>query len=73
MGFRVPLDAWFRRDLASYTREILMAENAFCRRFFRSEAISTMLDQQASGIGNHGDRIWSLLFLETWGRRTLAG
>jgi asparagine synthase (glutamine-hydrolysing) len=68
MGFSVPLDRWFRDDLHGFARETLMASDAFCHRYFRAEAIRTLLDQHQSHHWNHGDRIWSLLFFELWGK-----
>lgn len=68
MGFSVPLDAWFKNDLQAFARETLLASDAFCHAFFEPVAISRMLEEHQAGTWRHGDRIWSLLFLEVWGK-----
>ncbi|QDV82895.1 asparagine synthase (glutamine-hydrolyzing) [Planctomycetes bacterium TBK1r] len=73
MGFRVPLDRWFSGDLQSYAYDTLLSHDAFCHRYFQPSAIDSLLDQHARGHAQHGDRIWSLLFLESWGRQQQQG
>lgn len=72
MGFSVPLDRWFREDLREFTRDTLLASDAFSHTYFRPTAIRDLLDQHQNGQWGHGDRIWSLLFLELWGREFLG-
>ena len=68
MGFTVPLDSWFRNNLQDYSRDMLLADDAFLNQYFIKSAVQNMLDDHHSGKWNHGERIWSLLFLETWGK-----
>ncbi|TWU29157.1 asparagine synthase (glutamine-hydrolyzing) [Novipirellula artificiosorum] len=70
MGFSVPLDRWFRDDLKGFAREMLMSSDAFCHSFFEPSAVESILHEHQAGHWGHGDRIWSLLFLELWGRNT---
>ncbi len=69
MGFSVPLDRWFRNDLESFARETLLSNQAFCHTYFQPSAIERLLNEHQSKTWRHGDRIWSLLFLELWGRK----
>lgn len=66
MGFCVPLDQWFRGDSLPFIRETLLSGDAFVASYFRRSAIERLLAEHVSGDWNHGDRIWSLLFLERW-------
>ena len=68
MGFGVPLDAWFRKELKDYSSGILMSDNCVNRGYFKKAAIKKILDEHTSGKANNGARIWSLLFLELWHR-----
>jgi len=68
MGFRIPLDAWFRGNLKSYAQEMLLSGPAAERGYFEPAGLRQLLDEHASGHWNHGDRIWSLLCLEMWHR-----
>jgi asparagine synthase (glutamine-hydrolysing) len=66
MGFGVPLDAWFRKELKDYSYGILMSDKSINRGYFKKDAIKKMLDGHIAGKVNNGARIWSLLFLELW-------
>ncbi|MEX1222951.1 MAG: asparagine synthase-related protein, partial [Pirellulales bacterium] len=66
MGFRVPLDHWFRQTHADYVRDTLLSDRAVARGYFQRAAIERLLDEHRQGRWNHGDRLWALLCLETW-------
>ena len=68
MGFGVPLDSWFRKELKDYSYGILMSDNCINRGYFERGSIKKLLDEHVSGRANNGARIWSLLFLELWHR-----
>lgn len=69
MGFGVPLAKWFRHDLRSRVEETLLADDAYCRSFFRPEMVRRLVSQHMQGEVNHQYRLWQLLMLETWLRR----
>jgi asparagine synthase (glutamine-hydrolysing) len=68
MGFGVPLDAWFRKELKDYSYGILMGDKCINRGYFKRESIKRILDEHVIGKCNNGSRIWSLLNLELWHR-----
>ena len=68
MGFTVPLNSWFRNSLHDFSRDMLLAGDAFCHQYFEPSALERILTEHDSGHWNHGDRIWSLLFFEMWGK-----
>ncbi len=68
-GFGVPLDRWFRQDLATYVRGMLSANNSRVRNYLVAEAIDDLIAEHQAGVGNHGHAIWSLLTLEIFLRR----
>ena len=71
MGFGVPLVHWFKKDLTSYAREILLSKQARERSLFRAGAVEKLLaDHQRTGR-DLSARIWALLFFEHWGRNWL--
>jgi asparagine synthase (glutamine-hydrolysing) len=63
-GFGVPLDRWFREDLATYTMSTLGAPDARLRAHVRGEALDELLRRHAAGRENLGHAIWTLLTLE---------
>jgi asparagine synthase (glutamine-hydrolysing) len=68
-GFGVPLDRWFRTDLAPYVRSMLGSNGSRVRAHLVPEPIDGLLAEHASGARNHGPGIWALLTLEAFLRR----
>jgi asparagine synthase (glutamine-hydrolysing) len=68
-GFGVPLDRWFRDDLAGYVASTLGAADARVRRHLASGPLDALLARHASGQANHGQALWMLLTLELFLRR----
>ena len=69
MGFGVPLDHWFRGELADYVREILLDPQSLHRGYFDPEAVRRLVHEHQTSQFDHAGRLWSLLFLELWMRR----
>lgn len=68
MGFGVPIDKWFRRELKSMAYQILLEKRTLQRGYFREEAVRLLLDEHMARRADHSYRIWALLFLELWHR-----
>jgi asparagine synthase (glutamine-hydrolysing) len=68
-GFGVPLDRWFRQELAGYVRGMLNSSGSRVREHLCAEAIDDLVNEHQAGVANHGDTIWSLLTLEVFLRR----
>ena len=66
LGFRVPLDAWFRSSLRDSVRDRLTGTNSFVAETFDKKAIRDLLDRHDSGRFNEEARIWTLMSLEVW-------
>ena len=64
-GFGVPLARWFRDELASWTREILLAPEVGGGMLNR-EAIRQLIDEHQTGGVDRSFHIWALLCLEQW-------
>ncbi len=66
MGFGVPLVHWFKKDLTSYARDILLSQEARQRGIFNPSSVDALLlDHQKKGR-DLSARIWALLFFEHW-------
>jgi asparagine synthase (glutamine-hydrolysing) len=68
MGFAVPIDRWFRGELHDMAADILLDGRARARGYFRSEAVSRLLNEHVRGVGRHPAKLWALLVLELWHR-----
>ena len=72
MGFGVPLDSWFRKELKSLTHDLLTGSSTQIHAWIRPEAIELLLREHDNRTFDHSARIWALVSLELWCRRWLA-
>ena len=73
MGFGVPLDHWFRGELAPLLNDILLSAKSLDRGFFEPLVVRRMVDEHVRGTWDHSYRLWSLLVFELWQRTFLDG
>ena len=69
LGFRVPMDEWFRGGLRDYARDLLLGRDSFVSTYFARAPIEHMLEDHELGRRNEELRLWTLLSLEVWQRR----
>jgi asparagine synthase (glutamine-hydrolysing) len=69
IGFGMPTSIWKQPRFLTLVNDLLRNPNCFCANYVRSDVIDTMLREHSSGHINHGERLWSLAFLESWGNR----
>ena len=69
IGFGMPTSIWKQPRFLTLVNDLLRNPNCFCANYVRSDVIDTMLREHSSGHINHGERLWSLVFLESWGNR----
>ena len=67
MGFRIPLSYWLRGSEALGQNQ-LASKDSFCAQYLDRKAIEEIVAMNQTGKWDFGDRLWSLLFLERWGR-----
>lgn len=67
-GFGIPLEKWFRKDLAGLLRGALLDARAVRRGLFNPAFVKRMINEQVDGRRNWSNRLWALLFLEMWFR-----
>lgn len=72
-GFAVPLAAWFRGDVATYVREVLLSPDTARHGFLDTRAVERMLSRDREGAARRDSLIWSLLMFELWCRQALDG
>lgn len=66
VGFRVPLDAWFRGELRDSMWDRLTGSDSFVGATFDRDEIRKLLLRHESGTFNEESRIWTLMSLEVW-------
>ena len=68
VGFKVPLERWFRGDLIGYARGLLLSEEARARGIMDTDSVARWLDAGAANGGEFGQKVWMLVNLELWFR-----
>jgi asparagine synthase (glutamine-hydrolysing) len=71
MGFGMPLENWFRKELKDFTRDVLLSSRSLNRGYFQPDALRKLVDDHQSAKFNHAHRLWTLLVWELWCREWL--
>jgi asparagine synthase (glutamine-hydrolysing) len=66
VGFRVPVNDWFRGPMRDYVRGSLLSASSRTRGYYDPSALSAILDEHLEGRQNHEKLLWTLLNLEIW-------
>jgi asparagine synthase (glutamine-hydrolysing) len=68
VGFRVPLDAWFRAGLRPMMRDLLLSSDAVVQDVMDGAVVKRLITDHERGRRNEEIRIWTLLSFEVWAR-----
>jgi len=68
VGFRVPVNEWFRTSMRDYLFEHLAGTDARTRDYYRPKELQRVLREHIDGRHNHEKLLWCLLNLEIWQR-----
>ncbi len=69
MGFRVPVNEWFRGEMRDYVVEHLQSASSITRAYFDASVLDQVMAEHLNGRQNHEKLLWSLLNLEVWHRQ----
>lgn len=70
-GFGIPLTAWFRGPLASWSRELMLASDSPLQNWFNRGVIEAFLHEHERGSADHGKRLYALTMLAVWAQEAL--
>jgi asparagine synthase (glutamine-hydrolysing) len=73
MGFGVPIDRWFRKELKDLLLDYLSPERLKKEGLFDESIVENKIKEHLSGRINHHYRLWALLMWEMWRERWLGG
>jgi asparagine synthase (glutamine-hydrolysing) len=65
-GFSVPLSVWFKDDLKTYVKDVLLSQNPLLSSYLDKKYVTKIVGDNSSGLKDASTRIWSLLFFEEW-------
>jgi asparagine synthase (glutamine-hydrolysing) len=71
VGFRVPVNEWFRGSMRDYLTDMLTARQSQTSALVNQAKVSLALQEHVEGRCNHEKLLWALLGLEIWAQCTL--
>ncbi|HSN19648.1 MAG TPA: asparagine synthase (glutamine-hydrolyzing) [Usitatibacter sp.] len=69
VGFRVPVNRWFRGPMRDFVFDHLRGPASRTRPWYDPKVLDRTLDEHVAGRQNHEKLIWALLNLEIWHRQ----
>ena len=69
LGFKVPIEEWFRTSLSEYLHEHIVARGACLHEYLSPVVISKLYSEHLENRQNHEKILWSLLNMEIWLRQ----
>lgn len=72
VGFRVPVNEWFRGPMRDFLLDHLQGAQSLTRAYFEPAILDGLLADHLNGKQNHEKLLWSLLNLEIWHRQYAA-
>jgi asparagine synthase (glutamine-hydrolysing) len=66
MGFGVPVGAWFRKELRSYVRDVLLPGDARYREMLSGPFVEGLVEAHLDGRANLGPQLWAIICFERW-------
>jgi asparagine synthase (glutamine-hydrolysing) len=73
LGFAVPMKEWWQGSLALLLRELMVDSRCVELGLLKREPVLRSITEHVAGRGEHGTRLWLILWLELWARITLEG
>lgn len=71
-GFMVPISDWFRGELRSHLREVLLDPSSPTRDYLDLGGVESLVDRHERGADGAAKKLWALYMLELWHREYTA-
>lgn len=69
VGFRVPVNEWFRGPMRNFLYDHLTGQDSLTAHYYQRDVLERLLNEHVNGRQNHEKLLWSLLNLEIWHRQ----
>jgi asparagine synthase (glutamine-hydrolysing) len=73
VGFRVPINEWFRGPMRNFVRDHVMGRGSLAGQLFSRREVERVLWQHENGRQNHEKLIWTLVNLELFQKQFHLG
>lgn len=73
VGFRVPLDAWFRDDLRHLAADLIYSPHSIASTRLDASLVRRIVDDHFTSRRSEELALWTLLSLELWNSSCIAG
>lgn len=71
-GFDIPIDAWLRGPLRDMFESVVLEPKSRVADLVHQDTVRKIYRSHLSGIGRHGQVLWTLLVLARWADRYMA-
>ena len=68
VGFRVPVNEWFRGEMRGFLLDHLAGSASLTRPYYNAGVLDQVMEEHLKGRQNHEKLLWMLLNLEIWHR-----
>jgi asparagine synthase (glutamine-hydrolysing) len=68
VGFRVPVNEWFRGEMRGFLLDHLAGSGSLTRPYYNAGVLDRVMEEHLKGRQNHEKLLWMLLNLEIWHR-----
>jgi asparagine synthase (glutamine-hydrolysing) len=69
VGFRVPVNEWFRGSMRGFLMDHLTSGSSVTRAYYNAKVLDGVVNDHVEGRQNHEKLLWTLLNLEVWHRQ----
>jgi|GEM_PF-2447767 len=66
VGFSVPQDQWFKRELGDYLQGLFGAGSLLSEPYLDPAGVASLLEHHRGGQGNYSPELWRAINLEVW-------
>ena len=65
-GFSIPIQRWFREDLAGHFRDAVLGADAQCGAWLDPKYAERLLEEHQAGRADYGHHLWAVMMFEHW-------
>ena len=72
VGFRVPVNEWFRTSMREFLVDTLTSSDSFSKSYYKPDKLNKVIDDHLKEKQDNEKLLWSLLNLELWHKHVLS-